>query len=67
MKIAANANNISLTRCYHTSSRFVNSSWYIEQNNLEQKCEDCKLRLCLKAFCHHIFNVLDIFNIVDKK
>ena len=67
MKIAAEANNISLTRCFHMSCRFVDSSWYIQQNVLEQKCEDYNLRLCLKAVCHHNFNVLDIFNIVDKK
>ena len=67
MKIAAEANNISLTKCYHMPCRSVDSSWYIQQNDLEQKCEDCNLRLCLKAICHQIFNVLDIFTIIDKE
>ena len=35
MKKAAEANNISLTRCCHISCRFVDSSWLIQQNNLE--------------------------------
>ena len=67
MKIAAEANNIDLTRCYHMLYRFLDCSWYLQQDDLEQKCTDCNLRLCLKTICHHIFNVLDIFNIIDKE
>ena len=44
MKIAAEENNINLMRCYHTSCRYVNPSWYIQQKDLEQKYEDCNLR-----------------------
>ena len=67
MKIAAQASNIDLTRCYHMSCRFVDCSWYLQQDDSKQKCVDCNLRFCLKTICHHIFNVLDIFNIIDKE
>ena len=67
VKIAAEANSIDLTRCYHMSCRFVDSSWYLQQDDLKRKCEDCNSRLCLKAVCHHIFNVLYIFTIIDKE
>ena len=67
MKIAAEANNIDLTRCYHMSCRFVDSSRYHQQDDLERKCEDYNLRLCPKVICHQIFNVLDIFTIIDKE
>ena len=67
MKIAAQASNIDLTRCYHMSCRFVDCSWYLQQDDSKQKCVDCNLRFCLKTICHHIFSVLDIFNIIDKE
>ena len=64
MKIAAEASNIDLTTCYHMSCRFVDYSWYLQQDDLKQKCVDCNLRLCLKTVWHHIFN---FFNIIDKE